>query len=128
MLPNTNKLGISVRIDDDGGPLRFEFDVDSKGQRLAHGYRYELDYHPRLTLSVLECPINSSLQITEISWNGVELQNLSKFCRILTAQNTVINSYGWIGCPGMIIFKFRQNALVHNYLHWFKSRCDPVDQ
>lgn len=69
----------------------------------------------------------SYLRIDRLVLNDVELKNIenwSSYVCGITGKKLPL-THGWMSQPGDYRLKIRQNPLVHNYVNYFLSICQP---
>lgn len=125
------KLSLSIKANQIDGPLSFDVISTYQLQPEQENNCYEFNtWHDvtktsSVTVRLLEnFGKKTHLQIEKIKLNEISLDNLDLWSRYVTFDRGVIpGTFGYMSVPGEYRMKIHQNALVHNYMAYFLSRC-----
>lgn len=67
----------------------------------------------------------SHIEIVRVLLNDIELKNLPSWStyRSSITGNVIYGTHGYMHEPGEYVLRLHQNALVHNYLSFFREKC-----
>lgn len=124
-------LSLSIRVNDNNGHIHF--DVTPSGQVKTHGnlrvFEWQQAIQDKFSIYVNLWSRQSSeshIIIEELKCNGIVLGNMNIWAKYIRFDDNVVRTtYGYMDHPGRYQLSVHQNALVHNYLANFLTRCRP---
>jgi hypothetical protein len=124
-----SKLSLYLQVNEIDGELCFE--VEPAGQkRLVDDlqlYEFEIEAKQRNQIKInlqSKQGHQSHIIVKEIRLNDQIINHLDLSSRYLVHESKQTEStYGYMGKPGIMFLNIHQNALVHNYMTYFLSRC-----
>ena len=79
-----------------------------------------------VSVKLLEKPTHqSNIQIKRVVLNGIELGNIDQYStyRSYITRRLIPRTYGYMNEIGEYRIRVHQNAIIHNYLSYFRARC-----
>lgn len=124
------KLSLSIQHNETDGIIDYQVSPDAPFMIQGDTRIYHWDHDPKKTTKIsIIIKANqgqrSHLQITDVNINGIKLNNIEKWSRYISKQGCLKNTHGYLSIPGEFIMTIHQNPLVHNYMAYFLSTCQP---
>lgn len=120
------KLFLSIKSSDHNDEYFVEFE-NSKlypDNNQINCFELDLDITKRnsVTINYTKKISGSFLEITEIKFNNIVLNNLDKFTTYKTIDNKIKKTYNWIDELGTFKINLHQNAHTHQLLSYLLSK------
>jgi hypothetical protein len=122
------KLSIYAKIHEIDGPI--QFCVEPTGTSYVDKNQWIIEMEHDLTKkSTIKIHLisnlgqKSHLTIEEIFLDGHKLNNFDIWSNYVVNTGTTKKTYGYMSEPGFYIINIHQNAIAHNYMSYFLSKC-----
>jgi hypothetical protein len=119
-LQNNSLLTIDYKLDN--SIVYSEFD-----NIRVHLLEHDNQKTTRIKLIVNNINSNESLIIQKIILDDIELNNMDMWSYFITLKDRQrLQTHGFIDQPGTYFINIHQNAIVHNYISYFR-KCSRLD-